>query len=397
MSAPRNHVLIISAVFFIALNLRPGATSIGPVLEEMASQLGMNATTVGVVGALPGLTFAVVGAMAVTLARKLGLVGTLIVGLVAISTGLLARSLVSSVPLFLVFTVLAFAGMAVGNVLVPPFIRRTFPFHVPQMTTVYTVGLAIGSMVPALVAAPIAGVAGWRVSLALWGGTALIALLLWLRVRAQATPADHVQVTKQEHPVGVAQLLRSRRAVALAVFFGMQSAQAYVQFAWVAQILRDGGVSPAAAGALVSLIAAFGIPGGLIIPGFLARGKHLSVLVVGLAGLLAAGYVGMWLAPATIPVVWSICLGLSGMCFPLAISLITARSRAPEVTAALSAFTQSVGYLFAALGPFAVGLLFDVAGSWDVPLAVLTASSVVLALAGLVSVRPGDVDSELGR
>ena len=36
--------------------------------------------------------------------------------------GLTARAVVGNVPLFLVLTILAFAGMGLGNVLVPPFI-----------------------------------------------------------------------------------------------------------------------------------------------------------------------------------------------------------------------------------------------------------------------------------
>lgn len=397
MDAERRHggrLFLVLAVFLIAVNLRPGATSIGPVIQEMAAELGMSATAVGVVGALPGLTFAVVGAFGVGLAQRFGVVGALVLALGGVVVGLVGRSVADSVPLFLALTVLAFAGMAVGNVLVPPFIRLRFPFHVPQVTTVYTVGLAVGSMLPALLAAPIAAWVGWRASLGLWGLTALVALAAWV-VLARGGAGERLHPQGGRRRVRLGQLLRSPRAVALGVFFGMQSAQAYVQFAWAAQIYRDGGVGATTAGALVSVIAAFGIPGGLLMPSAVARNRHLPALVITLAVLLAAGYVGLWLASAWLPWLWAVCLGLSGMCFPLAIALITARSRQPEVTAALSAFVQSVGYLFAALGPFAIGALFEAAGSWNVPLGLLAGSSIVLAASGLYSVRSGYVDDEL--
>ena len=48
--------------------------------------------------------------------------------------------------------------------------------------------------------------------------------------------------------------------------------------------------------------------------------------------------------------------------------LIGLRSRTPEGTAALSGFTQSMGYLLAAIGPFGVGVLHDATGGWTVPL-----------------------------
>ena len=45
------------------------------------------------------------------------------IGLVAAAAGLLLRATTDSVPLFLVLTVVALAGMAVGNVLVPASIK----------------------------------------------------------------------------------------------------------------------------------------------------------------------------------------------------------------------------------------------------------------------------------
>ena len=66
--------------------------------------------------------------------------------------------------------------------------------------------------------------------------------------------------------------------------------------------------------------------------------------------------------------------------FPVALTLIGLRARTSDGTAALSGFTQSVGYLIAAIGPFGMGLLYDLTGGWTVPLLALT----VLALPQLV-------------
>ena len=67
------------------------------------------------------------------------------------------------------------------------------------------------------------------------------------------------------------------------------------------------------------------------------------------------GYVGLMIAPYRLAVVWAIVVGVAPVTFPLILTLIGLRSRTPEGTAALSAFTQSAGYLIAAVGPFAVG------------------------------------------
>ena len=44
----------------------------------------------------------------------------------------------------------------------------------------------------------------------------------------------------------------------------------------------------------------------------------------------------------------------------------------------MSAFTQSTGYLIAAAGPFAVGIVHDASGGWTVPLVMLLALSLPL-------------------
>jgi CP family cyanate transporter-like MFS transporter len=119
------------AIALLAINLRPGATSLGPVLAEVKQGLGINGTVAGVLTALPGLAFAVFGAVAVSIGLRMGLTGALAAAGIVSTVGLLARPLVDSALPFLLLSVLAFAGMAVGNVLVPAYIKETFPTGSP--------------------------------------------------------------------------------------------------------------------------------------------------------------------------------------------------------------------------------------------------------------------------
>ena len=111
--------LLVAAVVLVSVNLRPGASSVGPVLQEVRDGLGMSAGVAGAVTGLPGLCFGLAGALAVGLARRIGMTAGIALGLVAAAAGLVLRVLTESVPLFLVLTAVALAGMAVGNVLVP--------------------------------------------------------------------------------------------------------------------------------------------------------------------------------------------------------------------------------------------------------------------------------------
>ena len=385
---------VVLAVVLVAVNLRPGASSVGPVLAELQAGLGLDATAAGVLTALPGLTFAAVGAFAVAVSRRTGLNGAIVLALGLVAAGLLVRAVMGSAVLFMILTVLAFAGMAVGNILVPAFIKRHGGRRLPVLNSVYGTSLALGATLPLLFGGVLAGTGpdGWRLSLGLWGVVALAAFLPWafLALRTGRDPVATARRTRSGP-----KMRSSRTAVALSIFFGVQSMHAYVQFGWAAQIYRDAGLDQGQAGLMAAIIAGLGIPGGLLMPVLVARSSRLRAYIAGLGVSMVAGYSGLLLAPDILPWLWALCLGVGGFAFPTALALITARSREPQITARLSGFIQPVGYLLAALGPFAIGALHDISGSWTLPLALLIASAAVMVGAGIIAAAPKYVDDEL--
>ena len=382
----------VAAVVLISLNLRPGATVLGPIIAEVLAGLGQGAAWGGILTALPGVCFAFFGSLAVALSLRIGLNGALWLGMAAAAIGLGVRAWVSDAAWFLALTVLGFAGIAIGNVLVPAFMKRRFPERVATLTAAYSTCLAVGATTASALAVPMARSlpGGWRAALFGCGLTALAAVVPMVAVAVTDRSAG-VTRRRDKGP----SLLRSRRAVALGVFFGIQSMQAYVQFGWVSQMFRDGGLDAAYAGLLVSIIPAFGIPAGLVMARLVDRVADLRPVVVVMGVLLAVGYLGILYAPTFLPWLWATALGLSGAAFPMALALITARSRDPHVTARLSGFGQTIGYTFAALGPFLVGVVHGVTGGWAVPLWVLIASSVAMVVAGFGAVARGYVDDDL--
>ena len=395
-----------AAIVLVAINLRAGATSVGPILAELQEGLHMGATQAGVLTALPGLTFAVVGALAVALSRKAGIGWSLALGLAAVSAGLLIRSVVDSAALFMVLTVLAFAGMAVGNILVPAFIKRHGGKRTALLNSVYGTSLALGATLPLLAAGPLAASSpeGWRLSLALWGAVALAAFVPWtyvavrdrrIRAAARSAAAADDDGALPVPPSARHRISSSKTAVALCIYFGVQSMHAYVQFGWAAQIYRDAGLSQSDAGLMAAIIASLGIAGGMVMPLLVARSPRLRTYIVLLAGFMFTGYLGLLLAPTDVPWLWAVLLGLGGFAFPTALALIIARSRDPQITAELSGFCQPVGYLLAALGPFAIGALHEATGSWTAPISILMGSAVLLAAAGVMAAAPKFVDDEL--
>jgi CP family cyanate transporter-like MFS transporter len=381
------------AVAAIAIILRPGATSVGPVLAEITHGLGFSASTAGALTALPGFCFAIAGATAVTVSNKLGTAGALTLAAAAAALGLLARSLVTDQAAFLGLSVLALLGAGMGNILVPVFIKRFYPRRQSALMIVYVLGLSTGATVPGLVTPLfLTGSSGWRAALGVWGVVSAVAVVPWLVLAVRERRMTGAAMGPRSSILSV---VRSRRALGLALFFGIQSMQAYVCFGWLAQILRDAGVSAATASLLISYYSALGFPAALLMPIVVARSRDLRVFVVVFSSFLAVGFGGLWLAPLWSPILWVTLLGVAGFSFPMALALITARTRDPHVTGGLSGLTQSVGYIFSGLGPLGVGIIHQATGGWAVPLVLVAGSAVFLLLGGLTIARPGYVDDDL--
>lgn len=382
------------AVVVVSVNLRPGASSVGPVLEEVRTGLGMGGGVAGALTGLPGLCFALAGLLAVAFGRRVGTTVGIAIGLVVAASGLLLRVSTGSAWVFLLLSAVALAGMAVGNVLVPAWIKRYGGSRQVILATIYGTGLIAGGTIGSLFTAPLeSGLGSWERALGTWGLLVLTALpvWIWLAFHERRNPAEHLSTG--EAPTG--RMVTSPTAVAMTALFGIQSMHAYIQFGWVPQVYRDAGLSAGYAGSLQAVLSATGIIGGLAMPALIVRARSLSPYVVAFGVLMVSGYVGLILWPTTVPWLWALMLGVAGFAFPLVIALLPARTRHPDVTAQLSGFVQPVGYLFAALGPVLVGVLYEATGDWTLVLALLAATAVPFVWAGLRACRPVYVDDEL--
>jgi MFS transporter, CP family, cyanate transporter len=383
--------LVLVGIVVLAFNMRPAAVSVGPVLDEITSSLRMSGVTAGVLTTLPVLAFASFGALAPDLARRAGVHRVTLVSLVAVVVGLTVRARTDEIWLFLLMSLLALAGMATANVLLPSLVKLHFPNRVGLLTAIYTTSMAIGLTAASVLTVPISDQLGsWRWGLFAWAATALVAALPWLGlIRHDRTPAA------APHTITLRQVARTRLGWAMALFFGLQSLQAYSIFGWFAQVYRDAGFSPAKAGLLLGVITAMSIPLSFVIPTLAGRLRNQSWLMVGLIACYPAGYLGLIFAPVAGAWLWAVLVGAAASTFPLVLALIGLRSRTSPGTAALSGFTQSVGYLIAALGPFGMGVLYEATGGWTVPLSALLALVLAQLAAGLTVARPAYIEDQI--
>jgi CP family cyanate transporter-like MFS transporter len=435
--------LVAVGILLLAGNLRAVLTSVGPLVGEIRADLGISSGVAGLITTLPLLTFAALSSQAPRIARRFGTYRTLLASMVVLVAGTLLRS---SGPVAALFAGTALLGLAIaaGNVLLPGLVKRHFPGRAGQMTGLYSGAMGLLATVAVGLSVPLAdGIGlGWRGSLACWAAPAAVAALVWVplarrdreagaaapalaagagldaatadsgapadpRAAVAGDPGDPAGAVNGtggngedgEAPGGRGAERRRTRGVwgsglawQVTVFMGLQSLCFYSTAAWLAEILRDRGLSASSAGWVVSVMQLSVLPTALSMPLLAARRPSQRLHAVAAALLLCGAYVGLLLSGTAVLWLWCAGMGLAlGALFSLSLTLFALRAPDAHSAADLSGMAQSVGYLLAAVGPTALGLAHDLTGAWTVPLVLLATTSVAVMVAGLGAGRDAQV------
>lgn len=383
--------LVLAGLVLLSFNLRPAAVSVGPVLAEVRRAFGMGGPTAGLLTSLPVIAFAVFGALAPAAAHRFGIHRLTLGAILAAIAGLIGRALTHSETAFLLLSLLALAGMAMANVLLPSLVKLHFPDRIGRVTAIYTTALSIGLTASLVLTVPISDAfGGWRYGLGAWATLAIVAALPWLALIAHDRHLERVP-----RSISFGQVARTPLGLAMAAFFGLQSLQAYAIFGWFAQLWRDSGYSATVAGLLAGVLTGTAIPLSLWLPNVLARSENPRRVLFWVIATYPVGYVGLIVAPYSLAPLWAVIVGVGTVTFPLILTLIGLRAQTPQGTAALSAFTQATGYLIAAAGPFLIGVLHDATGGWTSPLVLLLVLALPLFPLAAYVTRPLAVEDQL--
>ena len=390
-----------------AFSLRSAVASLSPLYDHIAADFDVPAAVIGLIGTAPPVCYAVFGLLTPALERRFGLERLAVVAMVVVAIGLIVRSLAPGAGLLLAGTALIFAAVGVGNILLPPLVKRYFADRVGLMTTVFSTTMALATFLPPLIAVPVADASDWHVSLGLWAVFALVATVPWIglavrqaaaaKTRAEAAAAADDDI-EQPSPRAFGRMWRLPIAWALLVGFAVSSSLAYTAFAWLPTILVDiAGVTPVVAGVLLALFGFMGLPASLAVPLLVTRGNATRALFGVAVGTGFAGIAGLLFIPAVAPWLWVALLGLAPLLFPMILVLLGLRTRTHEGAVALSGFVQSGGYAIAAVFPVGIGLLHDATHSWTGPLIVLAAVVAAAIPAGVVAAQPHTVEDDWER
>lgn len=355
----RHPFWLVAAIFLVALNLRPALTSLGPVLPDIRLDLGLSGLNAGILTTVPVLCLGLLAPPAARMGKLWGTERMLMVALFILGAGLIVRSLGGQPGLY-AGTLLAGSAIGIAGSLLPAVVKRDFPRHADLMTGFYTMALCLGGSLGAGLTVPVqqATSDSWRLGLAVWALPALISGILWLPMAR----ADNGGRRATPHHRG---LWRHPLAWQVTLYMGLQSSMAYMVFEWLPTILQSRGLSSAESGFMLSASVMVQTTTALTGPWLATRGKNqrpavalmILLTILGLAGLLYAPLVQRWF--------WVVVLGLGmGGMFSIALALIVLRAASPAMAADLSGMAQGVGYVLAAFGPLALGLIPETFGSW---------------------------------
>ena len=374
----KRYILMIIALFIASLNLRPSINSIAPLLETIRTSLGMNASVASLLTSIPVLCMGLFAPVAIKFSGKWGIERVLGWSLLVIGVGTILRFFTQSTSFLLITAFIAGIGIAFAGPLLPGFIKRHFPKHVPSMIAIYTVALTLGAALSSSFIVPMQNsMNSWQSALGIWGVLAFVAVLLWwLFVMRHIKPQDHLASTgtKTKMP------WTNKKAWLLTLTFGLMAMLFYSITAWLPEIIQGMGYSKSYAASALTVFVVVQIPVSLVLPILLRQFPSRRLWLTVAALLQLVGLVMLVFSIEPLVATFFIGIGAGGL-FSLNLLLPLDATENPQEAAAWSAMTQSVGYVIGAAGPLILGWIHDATDSFSsaiVGLIVINVTMIVV-------------------
>jgi CP family cyanate transporter-like MFS transporter len=386
---------LVAALVLVALNLRPAIASVPPVLPDIQRDLGLSGTGDGVLTALPVLCLGLFAPAAAWLAGRFGVDRVVAWALIVLGAGTLARAVGGVAGLFAA-TFLAGIGLAVGGALLPGIVKAHFPAdRAATVTGLYTTGLAGGALLAAALTVPLRNLFGgsWAPALAVWALPAAAALAVWRRVAPLAGAGSRSAGPEAEGapPPRGGLPWHSGLAWRVTLYTGLQSLLFYAALTWLSPLYQAHGWSPERAGLLLAVFSLTQLVATLGLPPLADRTGDRRPWTALAVGACTAGMLALAVAPLAAPWLVAAVIGFgTGGQFAMALTLLVDAAADPAASRRLSGMAFLVGYLLAAAGPAAVGVLYDATGGFTASFLALTVIGAVTLALG-VSVRRGAV------
>lgn len=392
-AALRDSIVAVIGVILIAANTRSAVSGLSPIYDIVNQDVALGIDARAILGSLPPIGFVIGGLLTPRITRRIGLEWNLVTLVALIAIGHTVRGFATDWTILALGSAIALIGSGMGNVSLPPTIKKYFPDHIGPMSATYITFVSLGSVVPPLIAVPLSESMSWQFTMAIWATFAAMALIPWfVEIRSGHNSGDPLGSVVGEKLA----VTKSPTAWAIAVSLCASSATGYGMFAWLPDIAKDAaGMSELEGGLMLSVFAFAGTPMSLAMPLIAARIKNIGWLAALGGSLIVGGFTAMLVAPSAAPYLWVVIFGSGPLLFPMALVLINLRTESTSASLQLSSFAQFVAYSFAATVPPLMGLSRALTGSWDVALTGLALSGLGAAWAAVILARNNTIESEL--
>lgn len=375
-----------------------------PIIEEF----GLTSTQAGIVTGAVQLSYIPLSLVSGLAIDRLGSRQALSVGLFIIGGAHILRGVSTTFLTILLATFLLGVGGTAITFGLPKLVSELFPANKSgSMSSVYIVGATLGSATVFAVGRSLIGpiVGGWRPFFILTGGAvlgfgvvwAVTSTLLWGHLNTFSTGDDDQSFSIASIRNDLIRVLTHYGLLLLVLIGTMRLFITHGLSNWLPTILETRGMSPALAGTITSLFILIRILGIVAIPALSDRfnTRRLPIIACGILG--AIGLAGLTIATSVPTLLLSLVLigvfvigGLSPLIRAIPIEMDGIGS---QLTAVATGLIFTIGEVGGFAGPFLIGLLHDLTGSFTPALAVLVAASLLAALAGYLMNEPDKSES----
>lgn len=390
--------LVAIAILLLASNMRSPIVALGAIAPVVEQALGLNATHIGWLGAIPMLMFALGALISPAIGKRFGLENTLIAVLVAITAGIIMRSTWISWHGFLTGTVLLSLAIGFANTLVAPVIKQRTPHNIALMTALFSLTMSVMAGTVSGLVYPLTERVGWQWALGGWAILGIAAIVAWIILRLKLGSSHKMPATVM-NPTEVAQeatsIWKSGLAWQMAMLMGLQSLLFYTVATFLPSIWISKGLSEVEGGNMGSVFQ-FMAPIAIIgMTWLIRRGIPIQTVAITATLLNLIGLVGTAYLSPSLAWLWSSAMGLGcASIFTLCIMLFSLRTYSPNQASKLSGMAQTVAYLVAFTGPFGAGWLHEATGSWDAPLLFILIVTVINVVFSWLASRPIMIDGK---
>lgn len=383
--------LSVLGIILVASNLRSPLTAVGPVLDEIASQLHLTKTEAGFLTAIPLFVFAAFSVLIGKFSIKYRIEKLVFISLILLIIGLYLRINDSIFSLFF-GSALVGIGICIGNVVMPAFIKKEFPKKVGMMTGVYSVGMNLTAAFAAGFSIKIGlwTTIGWKGSLGIWIIPVFITLLVWI---FQLLKKVNIVSKNTSSNTSEVNIYKSKIAWSISFFMGLQSLIYYCIIAWLPIILISYGMKKEDAGWILSYLQFAMLPITFVGPIIASRMKNQKILIYFISLCFILAFLLLNFYNIKFVVLAAILLGIAnGLAFSLVMLFFSMRTKSPISAVKLSGMSQSIGYLLAGFGPPIFGKLFEFTNQWTYSFYFLLFISVILCFSGVYAAQNKTVE-----